>query len=259
VRKEFVCSLAFSLKAIGLVLLTTQTAFAQPATGPFNVRTYGASGAANCTPVSTGVSVDQAGFNAALAAVPPSGGEIYIPAGTYCMTHPLWVTSGKSIAFRGEGQKLSILRWDSASHGIVFSGDPIHSLTVKSLSLLKNNGVNGVGIYGYWNGRPYTSVVNINDVAIGHHQTSTEWDGWDYGIQLYHASNVMIHQFEIFGPSIETGVAAIHIAGQTLHANITKGSILAIKDGIVMTDDMDGRNTGLDAWAEYLELVDHDV
>lgn len=235
-HKEYVYRFLLSLKAMGLVLMAAQTAFAQ-ATGPFNVRSYGASGASNCTLVSPGVSVDQAGFNAALAAVPASGGEIYVPAGSYCMTHPLWVT-GKSIAFRGEGQKLSILRWDTASNGIVYNGtSKEHSLTVKSLSFVKGSGLNGVAIWGYWNVRSESSVASITDVAISH-DVPTYGTGWSYGIHLLHAGNPMIHHFDFIN-GIDDGIAIL-FAGQTIHANVTKGSIIRAADGIKMIDNSEG-------------------
>jgi hypothetical protein len=217
------------------------TAWAQ-ATGPFNVRSYGASGALNCA-------ADTTGFLNALAAIPASGGEVYVPAGNYCLNQSLLV-SGKSIAFRGEGKKLSNIRWDAGANGIeYYAANSSQSLTVKSLSLIANNGISGTAIYGSWPAGAVTSTLSITDVAISHYSPVT-WNSWSYGVRVANASNAVITDFDISGPSGYSGnQAAVRLEGQTLNANVAHGSVLFYKDGVQMVGTSEGLH------ADDLDLV----
>lgn len=220
------------------------------ATGPFNVRTYGASGANNCA-------ADTTGFLSAIAAVPASGGEVYVPSGNYCLTQTL-VVSGKPIAFRGEGKKLSNVRWDTGStNGIEFHASTVqHGLTIKSLSLISNNGISGSAVYATWPTGSITSTVSITDVEIGHNSPVT-WNSWYYGLRIVNATNAVITDFDISGPSGNSGnSAAIRFEGQTLNGNVSHGSILFFRDGISMVDTSEGIHAdNLDIVGVYRGIV----
>ncbi len=224
-----------ALLALSMSFLVAGTALAQPAaTGPFNVRTLGAMG--------DGVTDDTAAFNAAITAVPPSGGEIYVPAGRYKLTNTLTIT-GKSIAFRGEGQRNSTLVWSGAptwAPGILFSGTgltpmcpspgmggpppqpPTTTLTVRSIALLRAGNAGGAAISGSWPAMPpcgaaqmYGGVsTTIEDVLIASDpwpMTSNNY--WAWGIRLANSVSAKINTFTILGPGAGGGYAGISIGG----------------------------------------------
>jgi hypothetical protein len=222
-----------SLVLIAL-LLPAVSALAQPATGPFNVRTYGATGASNC-------SADTTGVFAAIAAIPASGGELYFPAGTYCLTSTMLFTD-KSIAIRGEGQNLSIIRWDAGGDGITLVSNSTTSratLTVKSLTILSNKSNVAAAIAGYWG--PGMTVAapaaSITDVEI---KTTGPAATWTVGIQLSNASKSVITRCNIDGVSPDVGQAAIRFMGQTLQATVSASGITFWMDGIQFIDYSEG-------------------
>jgi hypothetical protein len=215
---------------------------AAQATGPFNVRTgFGA--------VGNGVADDTASIqNAINAAQLVGGGEVYLPAGTYRITNQLTVTN-KSMAFRGEGQRLTTLRFEAAL-GIVFTSTapptppfPINAtLTVKSLSLLRS-GAGGTAISATWpqydpNAFGYVTTV-INDVHIG--EFPFKGGGyWDIGIYLKNATMAKISQFTIHGTSSSTGIAAIQLDGQSISHEISDGDIIGYTRGIEVKGTSEG-------------------
>lgn len=116
----------FSTTRLGVVIACLLSSALVPASAAqadvFNVKAYGA--------VGDGVQDDTAEFNAAIAAVPAIGGEVYVPAGTYKLSSALTITD-KSISFRGEGQRISKLLWTSPSSGLVFSSTGADNKTLK--------------------------------------------------------------------------------------------------------------------------------
>ena len=53
---------------------------------------------------------------AAIAALPPSGGQLYFPTGVYLLTQELKIDN-IPVAIVGDGMSLSILRWSSTASG----------------------------------------------------------------------------------------------------------------------------------------------
>lgn len=211
--------------AAALLLAFGASAQAQ---APFNVKTYGANG--------TDSGDDTTAFLAAIAAVPATGGEVYIPAGRYLLSQTLSV-SGKSIAFRGEGQGNSKLVWYAGVDGISFASalrprrTAQDTLTVTSLSLLRSAGSGGAAItatwpvqgddpatsptveVGMWHGNGGAVTTTIHDVHIGAEPWPNANVYWWFGIQLFNATVAKISVFNIQGPAHNGGVAAIQIDG----------------------------------------------
>lgn len=229
-----------SLFTLTAVTLQGSLAYAQAASGPFNLRSYGAAGGNG-----TNCAADTAGFIAAFGAVPATGGEIYIPAGTYCVTGTLQVID-KPFAIRGEGQNVTILRFDGGSDGIQFisNSTTTHAaLSVKSLSIVSNKANGGSAIHGTWATSSIAAgpTATIMDVNINHLLTpSLGWQPWTYGIQLSNGSKALISHVNIQSPSLDSGTAAIRFEGQTIHPSVSLGEILAYGDGVQMVGTGEG-------------------
>jgi parallel beta-helix repeat protein len=213
-----------------LAAITSSSAFAQ---APYNVRT-----AVPVAAAGDGVTDDTTAFENVIASIPASGGEVYIPAGTYRLTRTLTIT-GKNIAFRGEGQGISRLIWYAGENGIAFTStgpSQHHRLAVRRLSVLRGAGSGGAGIQASWpqlvspmsmlNGGAVTTT--IEDVQIG----VDPWPNgagvhWWFGIQLSNATAAKISQF-----SIQTGgISGIQIAGYLPPASGGKSVGVEIRDG----------------------------
>jgi hypothetical protein len=217
--------------------LAVSSAFAQ-ALGPFNVRSYGATGAPNCSADTTGIS------NAFFAAFAAGGGEIYFPAGTYCMLGSLGITN-YSIAMRGDGKNLSIIRWDAGSDGVIFNSNtsPHKTLTIKSLSLISNKDFTGSAIHGVWTNFATADgpTASITDVHIGHLSPAV-WHGWIHGILLENGTRSVITNFDIDNPSPDAGIgtSAIRLQNHSLACTISAGNITFWQDGIQFVDSSEG-------------------
>jgi hypothetical protein len=237
-----------------------------PATGPFNVRTYGATG--HCD-----IAADTAGIVAAINAVPASGGEVYFPAGTYCVNQT--IGAGKPIAFRGEGQRISNIVWYSGTFslgGIEFwSGYPMTGLThktlaIRSLSLLRHDGTTGAAIFAQWealglpvpmghaNGGGITAT--IEDVHIGIDPTASPGTVWERGIWMRNSTISKITTFNIQGNGADGGgFAGItldgwpgdpsggYAGGRAVVVDVSNGSITGYQRGI----DFGMKSEGLQA------------
>jgi hypothetical protein len=59
------------------------------------------------------VSTDYASIQAAIAALPATGGVVYIPAGTHLQTLPLVFPTDKPVHLMGAGQGATVLRWQN--------------------------------------------------------------------------------------------------------------------------------------------------
>lgn len=223
-----------------LFVLAVALAPSLAAAQPLNVRTFGATG--------NGSTDDTAAFNSALAAITSAGAEIYIPAGTYKLTSALTITN-KKVAFRGEGQRVSILRWDSLSDGIVFSSTTTSNVTlgVASLSLLRGGGSTaGVAINATWASLPGWHAewglvtATIKDVNIAQHPYDAAGVGWDYGMRLTNATAVRVSEFAINGPGLGAGTAGISLEGHSIGTAIGRGGINKTLKGITVLDQSEG-------------------
>lgn len=205
---------------------------------PLNVKSYGATG--------NGSTDDTSAFNAALAAAPASGAEIYVPAGTYKLTGTLNVVN-KSIAFRGEGQRISNLRWDAGTDGLSFQSTTTTntSLTIKSLSFLRGVSSTGIAINATWaattgwhgaNGLVTASIEDVN-IAASPYGTGL---GWASGIVLGNATNAKIRNFTIMGADFNVGHSGIMFTGKSIANYVSDGDISHFPYGISTWDEGDG-------------------
>ncbi len=88
--------------------------------------------------VGDGTTDNAAALNAALAALPNSGGMIYFPAGKYLIGSPISkaLFSGKStIAIKGDGPGVTVLYWPSGSGLSFIYTDLQNSVILKDISL----------------------------------------------------------------------------------------------------------------------------
>ncbi len=232
--------------ALSVWLLMTMTSPAQ-AQNPYNVRI-----ASPVAATGNGSTDDWQAFTNVIASIPASGGEVYIPAGTYYLSKTLDI-QGKNIAFRGEGQGITkLVFYGGSTNGIQFSSNasPHYTLTVRRLSVLRGAGADGAGIQakwpqlvspmGYQNGGGLTAI--IEDVQVGVLSWPATGVHWHFGIQLSNATNAKISQF-----SIQTGgIAGIQIAGnlppqgaggKSVDVQIRDGDITSVTRGIESKDN----------------------
>ena len=97
----------------------------------------------------TGVADSTSAINAAISALPASGGVVYFPAGTYKLSGVLTVGSG--VTLRGDGPQTSILHQTSTSANVIFVTEAstyVTDVTIEDLQVLGPSTGTGVGIYG---------------------------------------------------------------------------------------------------------------
>lgn len=97
---------------------------AQQALGIYTVTTYGATG--------NGVTNDRAAIQAAINAVPSTGGIVWFPSGTYVITTALTLKSGVTLA--GVGINASIIKQTSTSADAL-SGVDVNTVTIRDLQI----------------------------------------------------------------------------------------------------------------------------
>jgi hypothetical protein len=96
--------------------------------GAYSVRDYGAKG--------DGVADDSAAFQAAINAVPASGGVVFVPAGTYRIASALTLKSG--LSFLGAGRECTSLILANAS-GIIVDAGVYSDVSIRGLAFNCNN------------------------------------------------------------------------------------------------------------------------
>jgi hypothetical protein len=179
---------------------------------------------------------DTGAFQCALGLIPASGGEIYIPPGSYILTDTLTVVD-KPVAFRGEGQRITTLYWDNvgaSGNGIDFTSTNLvtnYQLTVKSMSLLRRAGTGGTAIVGTWptpSAPAHRSLggtsATIFDVHIGNEQDQ-ESAYWTFGIRLANALGARINVFNIHMANQEHPSSLIALTGQSTDVTISGGNL----------------------------------
>lgn len=209
---------------------------------------------------------DTAAFNCALGLVPAGqAGEIYVPAGTYNLSSQITVFD-KAIAFRGEGQRITNLRFTGlpfGHNGLDFTSSNVathQTFAVRSLSVLRADGEGAVAIRAQW---PHTPVgqpdftngggvsITIEDVHIGTDSWTSSGPHWHRGIWLHNARFAKVHTFNIHGLNqASAGVAGIHISGSlpeppsspTIGVSIHDGSILGFIRGVHAVQNTRGLN-----------------
>lgn len=218
-------------------------AFAQP----FNVKAYGA--------VPNDGIDDGGAFVAAVNAIPASGGELYIPGGTYDLFGYLPITN-KQISIRGEGQRVSRVLWRTGSDGIVFTDTTGagYTLTISSVSLLTTANGTGTAVRGVWPayqqlpGQYRFLTAQIYDIHIGGEPQS---QAWNFGIWLTNAPNSKISSFMIHG-AFNSGTAAIQLDANSTATFITQGNIFGMREGIRVHDITEGTDIS------HVEIVSAD-
>jgi hypothetical protein len=207
----------------------------------FNVRAL----PSPCTSAAgTGSIDDTAAFTCAIGLVPASGGEIYMPAGTYLLTGTLRVEN-KNITFRGEGQRITNLVFEGngkefKNGGIEFySNEPgttlppyvNHTLNVRSLSILRKLGTGGAGIFARWKQPVDASSYGGTSATIFDVHISTDpfpsdtTSHWWHGISLAGAVGARIHTFNIFGYEAGNDNASILIKAKSIGVTINDGDM----------------------------------
>jgi hypothetical protein len=103
-----------------------------------DVRAYGASPSAPAAG-------NDAAFAAALAAVPVTGGVLYVPSGTYLLAAP--VTLPSNVIVQGDGMNATVLRQTTATaNGITLSGAGPRYVAVRDLKLVGPRSGTGIGV-----------------------------------------------------------------------------------------------------------------
>ncbi|MFD9618506.1 right-handed parallel beta-helix repeat-containing protein [Streptomyces virginiae] len=104
-----------------------------------NVQDYGA------TPASTAAANDLA-FANAVAAVPSTGGTLYIPAGTYNLNDDIVLKSNMSVV--GDGKNATILnQTNTATNGFTLSASGPRYVEIRNLKIQGPGSGSGVGIF----------------------------------------------------------------------------------------------------------------
>jgi hypothetical protein len=130
-----------------------------------SIATYGAQG---------GGSTDtSAAFKTALDALPPTGGAILVPRGTYVLTTPISVAKN-GVTLVGEGKGASVLRYTGSS-GSAVSLSGAGNLTLRDLT------IDGTGSGGSAGGLHLGSGTSRNDVfrvEIRNFRGPEAWGAW---------------------------------------------------------------------------------
>ena len=207
-------------------------------------------------------SSDWSAFNCAVNLLPASGGTIYVPAGAFNL-HLTVEVIDRNVAFRGEGQNVTKLVWNTSGDGIRFmstaNGDPTsgvigavnYTLAIRSMSLIKyqtNGGaaIQGIWVRPTWHGVHGIVTTTITDVHIGSEPWPSASTYWHYGIQLQNSTTAKISMFNIQGSSSTGGVSAIQIrgdtdgAGKSIGTQIRNGTISKFVRGIETRDHAEG-------------------
>lgn len=204
------------MKALRMLLLGVVCLFvagvtsAQAAT--YDVKAYGA--------VGDGVTNDSPSFWAAINAVPPEGGEVYIPAGTYILSWS-FIIANKHISFRGDGPQQSKLHWIVAAHGFDFQpGVNGKTLRVVGLSFTYEPGpMIGTAIKGIW---PALSGGHTGNDYWSVYIDQCLFRGWTINIELQNATHAKISNFSMVGWPWTTNIL---LKGLVVPAVITNGDI----------------------------------
>jgi hypothetical protein len=123
------------------------------------------------------------------------------------------------------------------------------TLSVRSLSLLRDAGTGGAALSAYWvkptwHGLHGIVTARIHDIHIGR-PTPDSGAYWDHGIQLINATTAKIDTFNIQGPSWGNGISAIQIRGtdqngKSIGTQIRDGSITRWVRGIEVLHEAEG-------------------
>jgi hypothetical protein len=193
---------------------------------------------------------DTAAFNLAIAAIPTTGGQLSVPAGTFLLSSAL-VFGAKPIMVLGEGQRVTVLKWTGSTHGLWFDNGSTAvvnlAFSVQSLSLLTSVGSTGAAILAEFpsvTGGSHVDKgvvsVNISDVHIGPEQQGSDY--WRYGIVLRNVTSAKVRGFNIIGHGTTEyhAESGIHIDGRSLGVRITEGDIYGFYYGIRSLDNAEG-------------------
>lgn len=156
---------------------------------------------------------------AAIAALPPSGGQLYFPAGTYLLNQALNITN-VPVAIVGDGMSLSVLRWSptAVSSGIVVSQSSTTALvTVHDISLYTDVSAVAKGVAltidlssqiaptaGDVLQDRVSPRASIENVDIRHARGEVA-GGWQGGVYLHNALHITINRVHFTGYNSNSG------------------------------------------------------
>lgn len=163
----------------GRVKMVASNAPAYASDLPINVKDYGALG--------DGTTNDRAAFVAAIAAVPATGGSVFVPAGEYVISGGglAWLDKPGSFVGAGAGETRLVF---SGTDGFTASNDGLSSeatFTMSGLSILTDTAGTGVGVYIQGPTAGVTEEGNrqviLRDCVIA---GVTDSDAWSIGLQV---------------------------------------------------------------------------
>lgn len=124
----------------------------------FNVQDYGASPSASAA-------ANDTAFAAAIAAIPSTGGALYIPAGTYSLNDDIVLKSNMIVV--GDGKNATILsQTNTAANGFTLSESGPRYVEISDLKIVGPNSGSGVGIFIETTTATASVSVNLYSVYV---------------------------------------------------------------------------------------------
>lgn len=200
-----------------------------------DVRTFGA--------VGDGVVNDTSAIQSALNSIPPSGGTVYFPAGTFRVTAPLTV-SNRHVGVLGAGRGVTTIRREGGGGGFDFSFSQYNQrLTFEGLSLLTATQAGGIAIRAAWPTPPTsgdsTQEPHFADFHIGPADQYVAY--WSKGLEIINGRGTKISKFYIQGRTNTVSMShGIHLRGSSVIVFVDAGSIYSVNEGIVAEDTSEG-------------------
>jgi len=216
---------------IGAVTLGTVQVAPGAATRTVGARALDTINVVDFGAVTTGADCTAA-FNAAYAALPSTGGEIFMPAGSYQLANPL-VWSGKAVTIRGAGKGLTQLHFQHTGIGFDISQtSPFNKTVLRDFSAYAENLSGQTGAvarltYPQESSFGYVSAFisdiecfgypNSNNGTVPFPQTFLR------GFVLYGVWSVQINDVSWFGPPAAAGAttSAVIELNQAIDTRIT--------------------------------------
>ncbi len=156
--------------------------------GPLNARWFGAKGATVTADGSVVAEDDTPAIAAALAAIPQSGGELYIPAGTYTITSTLTLAShttirgvfGSVVDNSGTAPGGTVLRWAGSANQAVLKVYGVEYVVIDGL-VVDVYGVSCSGIYIDSSNAPATHNIVLRNFSVCN---SSQVNALGIGVQI---------------------------------------------------------------------------
>lgn len=209
-----------------------------------NVRDFGAFG--------DGATDDTAALNEAIARAPAHGGHVYLPAGVYRTTAPIWLPSDRPVHLEGDGPEITVIAstgagyhaisLDGSARAAFYVGMPAQ-ITGLTVATTVDNPRAAINIEFYDLG--FGSSVNeemllIRDVVV-RPEESTAPVSFGVGLHLAGCWNAVLDNVVIHGDNRRAGMAAgIRLSKNSLDVNISNFRIMNAQVGIEINDRCEG-------------------